>query len=142
MEAAYLLPMIFFLIWNVLFVSFFVYDQTVMLQGSYCTALRTERMRGTEEEKQKEAEYKFRESVAERVVCGHLEHQLSVTEETVIVKTKLEMNPPGGHYFQGFWQGAQQQSAEKWKPVAFIRDCRKTENILQLLQSGNTEVNE
>ena len=40
-----------FLIWNIIYLSFFLYNQSVGLQGSYCTALRTERLCGTNEEK-------------------------------------------------------------------------------------------
>lgn len=141
-ETSCLMPLIIFLIWNVLFLSFFVYDQTVTVQGSYCTALRIQRLTNKEMEKLEEGEKKFEEAVAERVVCGRLEHQISVEKEAVSVKTTLKMNAPAGLCFQSVWQGCQEQRAEKWEPVNFIRACRKAENILEFLKKGNMELEE
>ena len=141
-EASCLMPLIIFLIWNILFLSFFVYDQTVMMQGSYCTALRTQRLINEEAEKLEEGEKKFEDAVEERVVCGRLEHQISVEKEAVSVKTTLKMNAPAGLCFQSVWQGCQEQRVDKWEPVNFIRACRKAENILEFLKTGNVETEE
>lgn len=138
-EASYLLPILILLIWNILFLSFFVYDQTVMTQGSYCTVLRTQRLTGEQAERLEEGEKKFKEAVAERIVCGRLEHQISMEKESVSIKTKLTMNAPAGLCFQSLWQGGQEQCVEKWEPVNFIRTCRKAENVLEFLQKGNVE---
>lgn len=139
-EASCLMPLIIFLIWNLLFLSFFVYDETVMMQGNYCTALRTQRLNVEEAEKRGEGEKKFKEAVEERIVCGRLEHQILVEKEAVSVKSTLKMNAPAGLCFQSLWQGGQEQRTEKWEPVNFIRMCRKTENILEFLQKGNMEI--
>lgn len=136
-EAAYLLPLIVFLIWNILYLSFFLYDQSAILQGSYCTALRTERFIGTIEEKTEMAEQKYDHSVKEKVVCGSIYDEKDVTQGAITVNTKLNMYAPAGHFFQSLWRGEQRQRAEKWQPVTFIRNCRKTEDILDLLRAGN-----
>ncbi|WWR15827.1 hypothetical protein V1224_15355 [Lachnospiraceae bacterium JLR.KK008] len=133
-EAAYLLPLIVFLIWNLLYLSFFLYDQSVMLQGSYCTALRTERLAGTVEEKRELAEKKYEHSVEKKIVCGSAKNEKNVTWGTVTVSTELNMYAPAGQFFQSIWKGKQKQSAQKWQPVTFIRNCRKTKGIWDWLQ--------
>lgn len=136
-EASYLLPLIVFLIWNVLYLSFFLYDQSTILQGSYCTALRTERLHGTEEEKRAAAEEKYQDCVRSRIVYGELQEEKTITTGAVTIGTKLTMHAPAGGFLQSSWYGEQLQTAEKWEPVAFIRNCRKAENIWNILQAGD-----
>lgn len=135
-EAAYILPLIVFLIWNIVYLSFFLYNRSTILQGSYCSALRTERLYGTENEKREEAEEKYQLAVEEKTVCGTLTEEKEITNEKVSVRTKLDMQAPGGLFFWSSWHGEERQTAEKFQPVTFIRNCRKTENIWNLLQTG------
>ncbi len=136
-EAAYLLPRIFFLILNLLYLSFFLYDQSTIMQGCYCTALRTERLTAEEDVKEEEAETKYEKAVAEKVVCGSVEKEIDIAEEGVTAKATFDMKAPAGLVFQSDWQGEQKQTAEAWQPVEFIRNCRKAENLLEYIQTGN-----
>ena len=58
-EASLILPFVIFLIWNILYVSFFVYDQALLTQGSYTTALKAERYVGDLQERSDVAELKY-----------------------------------------------------------------------------------
>ncbi len=134
-EASYLLPFIMFLIWNILYLSFFLYDQSTVMQGSYCTALRTERMTGNQREKAAAAEEKYDVAVRKKIVCAEIAEEKEITEGSVIIVTKLNMYSPGGYFFQSLWHGEQKQTVEKWQPVTFIRNCRKVENITDFLRA-------
>lgn len=135
-EAACLLPVIVFLIWNLLYLSFFLYNQSMGLQGSYCTALRTERLCATDEERYREAEEKYKQAVIRRTAAASVEEEIEINRKYVQVKTVLHMRAPG-NMFQSLWEGYQKQSAAVWEPKAFIRKCRKAEKIGDLIQTGN-----
>ncbi len=136
-EASLLLPVIIFLIWNILYLSFFLYDQSTVLQGCYCTALRTERMIGTAEEKKIAAEEKYKQVVKQKTAATVLEYKMERSEDEVWVETEFTLQAPGENLFQSVWKGRQKQRADTWEPVAFIRKCRKAENIWNVIQSGN-----
>lgn len=134
-EMSLLLPLLVFLIWNILYLAFFLYDQSTVLQGNYCTALRTERVYGSEEEKWTVAEEKYHLAVRKKVVCGTIEKEIAIAEKGgVSVKTELKMRAPAAGFYDSVWQGVQMQEAEKWQPVTFIRNCRKAEDVLDFLQ--------
>lgn len=135
-EAALLLPFLIFLIWNLLYLAFFLYDQSTSLQGSYCTALRTERHYGTEAEKESLAEKKYELAVRKKLVEAGASHQIDLADN-VTVETELDMRAPATGFFQSSWHGVQKQCAEKWEPVAFIRGCRRVEDIAGLLKDEN-----
>ena len=81
-ESSFLLPLIFFLILNILYLSFFIYDQCILMQGCYVTALRLERLE-CEEEKQRIADEKFDRSTAKRLACANAERQIEMTDTQV-----------------------------------------------------------
>lgn len=132
-EAALLLPFLIFLIWHILYLAFFLYDQSTILQGSYCTALRTERHYGTEEEKESIAEKKYEQAVRKKLVEAVASYTINLTD-TVTVETEVDMRTPANGFFQGSWHGGQKQSADKWEPVEFIRNCRRASDIAELLK--------
>ena len=111
-------------------------NQSVLLQGSYVTALRTERMLGSDEEKEREAEKKFEESVEKRLACGSVEKDYAVSGGDVSVEGTLLLRAPGEGFFISRWNGKQRQKADRWRPVEFIRTCRKAEDIGKLLEMG------
>ena len=135
-EACYLLPLLFFLIWNVLYLSFYLYNQSVIVQGSYCTALRTERWAGPQKEKRNEAERKYADAVERNIAAGTIDRELIVGTDGVTVKSSMTMEGPGGRFFPSVWRGKQELRADKWEPVSFLRTCRKAENILQIVRTG------
>lgn len=135
-EASLLMPLIVFLIWNVLYMSFFAYNQSCALQGNYCTALRTER-HCKKEEKNELAEKKYELSVKERLVCADSAKEIEITNKNVAVTTSVTMHAPGAGFFHSTWQGKQRQQADVWQPVTFIRLCRSAENILDVIQDEN-----
>lgn len=135
-EASLILPVIIFLICNVLYLSFFLYDQCTVLQGSYCTALRTERMISGEEEKKMDAEEKYRQAVKEKAAAAVLEYEVAISEEGVCVETEFTVQAPGESLFYSVWKGKQEQKADTWEPAAFIRNCRKAENIWNLIHDN------
>ena len=135
-EASFILPLIVYLVWNIVYLSFFLYNRSILLQGSYCTALRTERLYGTEDENREEAEAKYRLAVKEKIAGGAIAEEKQVTKNEVTVLSKLDIRAPGEQFFWSNWHGEERQTAEKFQPVTFIRNCRKTENIWNLLQTG------
>ncbi len=135
-EASLLLPMIIFLIFNLLFLSFFLYDQCTILQGCYCTALCTERAIGTEEEKNAVALEKYKWSVRKKAVAANISEDINVQNGSVTVETMFSMKAPGRYFFQSIWNGRQKQTADQWEPVTFIRKCRKAETIGNIIQTG------
>lgn len=135
-EAALLMPFLIFLIWNILYLAFFLYDQSTSLQGSYCTALRAERHYGTEEEKESLAEKKYELAVRKKLVEATVSHTIELAD-AVTVETKTDMRVPTVGFFMNRWHGAQKQRAEKWQPVAFIRNCRRAGDIAELLKAQN-----
>lgn len=132
-EASLILPVIIFLICNILYLSFFLYDQCTVLQGSYCTALRTERMTGGAAEKKMEAEEKYEQAVKEKVAAAVLEYEIEISEEGVCVETEFTVRAPGESLFYSVWKERQEQKADTWEPASFIRSCRKAENIWNLI---------
>ena len=84
-EASLLLPVIIFLIWNILYLSFFLYDQSTVLQGCYCTALRTERMIGTAEEKKIAAEEKYKQAIKQKTAAAVLEYKMERSDRKSVV---------------------------------------------------------
>lgn len=138
LEAACLMPVIVFLIWNIIYLSFFLYNQSVGLQGSYCTALRTERLCGTNEEKYDAAEEKYEQAVIKKTAAASVRQEIEITRKGVQVATILCMRAPAGNMFHSLWEGQQKQRVATWEPKAFIRTCRKTEKIGELIQTGNS----
>ena len=135
-EACYLLPLIFLLIWNVLYLALYLYNQSVIVQGSYCTALRTERWIGSQEQRIEEAERKYAAAVEQKIAVGRVDREVIVGTDGVTVRSGLTMEAPGGRFFLSIWRGKQEQRADRWEPVSFLRACRKAENIWQIVQTG------
>lgn len=127
-EASFLMPLLVFLIWNVMYAAFFVYDQSTALQGNYCTALRTERMAGTLKEKTRAAEEKYDLSVRKKIAAADLRSSIEVTEREISVETGFTVRGPGGQFLHSLWEGRQKQSIKLWEPVKFIRNCRKVKD--------------
>lgn len=136
-EISFLMPFIVFLIWNVVYLAFYLYNQGATLQGSYQTALRIERYAGSEAEKNALAEEKYQDAVKTRIVCAESTKQIEISEKEVVVETRIQMRTPGKGFFHNVWQGGQRQQAEEWKPVRFIRTCRSAENIWNNFQNNN-----
>lgn len=130
-ESSFLLPLIFFLILNILYLSFFIYDQCILMQGCYVTALRLERLE-CEEEKQRIADEKFDRSTAKRLACANTERQIEMTDMQVKVSAAASVRAPGISFFQSFWKGRQEQTVDGWYPKRFIRRCRSTKGLLGL----------
>lgn len=129
-ELSLLIPFILFLIWNLLFLSFFLYDQSTALQGSYTTALRTERLLGAVGDKQSEAEKKYELVVSGKMACGEATPDIEATEKDVRVGTKVSMNAPGVPFYDSLWSGEHIMKADEWKPVKYIRMIRKGEKLI------------
>lgn len=134
-EVSLLFPFLIFLLWSIFYLALFVYDQSAALQGSYCTALRTERYDGTKEEKEELAEKKYELSVRKKIAGGRITPEIQITED-VSVTTLLDMKAPAAGLFKNAWHGQQRQQAEKWQPVAFIRKCRLAEDISEILKKS------
>lgn len=98
-ESSFLLPLIFFLILNILYLSFFIYDQCILMQGCYVTALRLERLE-CEEEKQRIADEKFDRSTAKRLACANAERQIEMTDTQVKVSAAASVRAPGISFFK------------------------------------------
>lgn len=130
-ESSFLLPLIFFLILNILYLSFFIYDQCILMQGCYVTALRLERLE-CEEEKQRIADEKFDRSTAKRLACANAERQIEMTDTQVKVSAAASVRAPGISFFQSFWKGRQEQTVDGWYPKRFIRRCRSAKGLLGL----------
>lgn len=131
-EASFLLPMFFFLILYLLYMSFFLYNQCVIVQGSYRTALSIQRLPGKEEERLLYGEEKYKEVVTKRLAgISSLDKKIIFQGQDVEVITKGNMQVPVKFLFLGSWNLVQKQSAEKMEPVSFIRNCRKAERILK-----------
>lgn len=128
-EASYILPIIIVLIWYLLFLSFFLYDQCVIMQGSYQAALRAERLLGTKEEKEALAFTKYEVDVKKKLIYMMPEKEIEVDEDRILLRTNSEMKFPGGIFFQKSWKARQQQKAASYEPVKFIRECRRYEKI-------------
>ncbi len=133
-EASLLMPFLVWLIWNILYLAFFVYNQSTILQGNYCTALRTERYCASAEERRVLSEEKYKVSVLEKLVCAGSTKEIEITEKEIIVTTELTMHAPGGRFYDSIWSGQQRQKADVWKPVAFIRLCRSAENAMDRMR--------
>lgn len=127
-EASLLLPFLIFLLWNLLYLSFFVYDQCAILQGNYCTALRIARSTAQEGEKDALAEKKYKEAVTDKLVCGEGKKEMEITEEEVLVTTEMTIRAPGEAFFPSLWTIRQRQTADVYRPVRFIRLCRSGQN--------------
>lgn len=133
-EMSLIMPFLIFLIWNLLYLSFFVYNQSTMLQGNYCTALRIERCNESELEKNELAEKKYKEAVLDKLVCAESEKKIEVSEKEVAVTTHVGMRAPGEGFLKSVWQIEQRQKADVYRPAAFIRLCRSAENIMDVIR--------
>lgn len=133
MEMTLLMPFIIFLIWNLLFLSFFLYDQCTAVEGCYVTALRTERWLGSDGEKQVEADKKYEEAVASKMACAKATPSIEVGAD-VSVGCELLMNAPGSMLYKSEWTGRHKMKADEWKPVRFIRNTRKAKAALELVR--------
>ncbi len=135
-EASLILPFVIFLIWNILYVSFFVYDQAVLTEGSYTTALKAERTVGDLNERSSVAELKYQNDVGDRVVIGSVTMKQTVTEEETEVETQLALTGPGGAFYNSTWSAGQKKRVDAYQPVNFIRNCRQLEKIKNRLNAG------
>ena len=133
-EVSLLMPFLIFLIWNILYLALFTYNQSTILQGNYCTALRTERSLGTREEREQLAEKKYDVSVKKKLAGGNVVEEIEISE-AVTVATTLNMQSPAIGFFHSTWQGKNEMQVEKWQPVTFIRNCRVVENIADALKN-------
>lgn len=138
-EASLILPFLIFLIWNLCYLSFFLYDQNIALQGNYTTALRAERGGSAEAEKYQLAEEKYKRAVGEKLVCAESRKEIEIKEDEITVTTKFSMKAPGGMLFYSGWESDQKMKVKSYEPVAWIRRCRSTENMLEQIQSKNKE---
>lgn len=138
-EASFLLPLIVYLIWNCIFLSFFVYDQCIVMQGSYCSALRAERLMADDPEKRAVLEEKYRQTVENRKVMCSISTEKELSDQRILMNTGISMKAPGGRFFFSTWGSNQHQVVEKFEPVVFIRMCRKAENIIDFWNAGKTE---
>ena len=134
-EASLILPFAIFLIWNILYVSFFVYDQALLTQGSYMTALKAERTVGDLNEKSGIAETKYQNDVRDRVVIGSVAMKQTVTDEETEVETQLSLTGPGAAFYNSNWNAGQKKRVDAYQPVNFIRNCRQLEKIKSGLRS-------
>ncbi|MCR4705283.1 MAG: pilus assembly protein [Lachnospiraceae bacterium] len=128
-EASLILPFAIFLIWNILYVSFFVYDQALLTQGSYTTALKAERHIGDLNEKSGIAEMKYENDVKDRIVIGSVTMKQTVTDEETEVETQLSLTGPGSAFYNSNWGAEQKKRVDGYRPVNFIRNCRQLEKI-------------
>ena len=138
-EASFLLPLIVYLIWNCVFLSFFVYDQCIVMQGSYCSALGAERLVADDSEKKVMLEEKYRETVENRKVMCSISTEKELSDQKIVIDAGINMKAPGGRFFFSNWRSEQHQAVEKFEPVAFIRMCRKAENLIDFWNAGKTE---
>ncbi len=138
-EASFLLPLIVYLIWNCVFLCFFVYDQCIVMQGSYCSALRAERLIGDDSEKKAVLEEKYRRMVENRKVMCSIDSEKELSGQRILIDTRIRMQAPGGKFFYSGWGSGQRQTVETFEPVSFIRMCRKAENIMDFWTSRKAE---
>lgn len=138
-EASFLLPLIVYLIWNCVFLSFFVYDQCIVMQGSYCSALRAERLAADDSEKRAMLEEKYRRMVENRKVMCRISSEKELSDQRILIDTRINMQAPGGQFFYSSWGSGQRQTVETFEPVSFIRMCRKAENIMDFWNSKKAE---
>lgn len=139
MEASFLLPLIVYLIWNCVFLCFFVYDQCIVMQGSYCSALRAERLIADNSEKRAMLEEKYRQTVENRKVMCNIRSQKELSDQRILIDAEINMKAPGGGFFFSNWKSGQHQAVEKFEPVTFIRMCRKAEDVADFWNSKKTE---
>lgn len=135
-EISLLIPFILFLIWNLLFLSFFLYNQSTAFQGCYATALRTERWLGTVSDKEAEASKKYEEAVASKLACGEDTVNLRVTDKDVVIGADLSMNAPGSPLYDSLWKGRVEGKADEWAPVRYIRNIRKGLALVNTVKEG------
>lgn len=139
-EASFLLPILLFLLIYVLYLAFFLYDQCIILQGSYQTALSTERMVGEEEEKIEAGEEKYGRIVTRRLIhLPEMEKELRIQEGDVWVTSRGIFQVPAAFLFDGSWKFAQNQKAVNMEPVHFIRVCNRVKKAADVLQKENGE---
>lgn len=134
-ETSLILPFVIFLIWNTLYFSFFVYDQALLTQGSYTTALKAERYVGDLGERSDAAEMKYENDVKDRIVIGSVTMKQTVTDEETEVETQLSLTGPGSAFYNSRWDAGQKKRVDAYRPVNFIRNCRQLEKIKRGLNS-------
>ncbi len=134
-EASLILPFVIFLIWNILYVAFFVYDQALLTQGSYATALKAERYVGDLQERSDVAEMKYENDVRDRIVIGSVTMKQTITDEEAEVETQLSLTGPGAAFYNSSWGAGQKKRVDDYQPVNFIRNCRQLEKIKSGLSS-------
>lgn len=129
-ELAFIMPFILFLIWNTLFLSFFAYDQALLTQGTYTTALCMERAVEGVQSKEEIYKEKMLFDVKNRIVVAAVDYKQQIGDDIAIEST-LHVNGPGKAYYQSAWNASQKKVVSKYEPVAFIRNCRKAEKVLE-----------
>lgn len=132
-EVSLLMPFILFVIWNIIFLSFYLYDHSTALQGCYMTALRTERWLGDIQEKQSEAEKKYEEAVSSKMACAEESQDLQVRDKGVTVGCNVMMNAPGLPFYQSSWEGGHKMTADDFRPVRYIRNIRKLKKAVSAI---------
>lgn len=138
-EASFILPIIIFLVWNLLFLAFYLHDQSLAMEGSYMTALRTERLVGGIERKERIAQTKLEQDLDKRLAASDVQSRKKISKKDVEIETEVQMDAPAAVFFQSSWKGSQYQKADAFWPVDFIRNCRKAEDIKEYIKKKTGE---
>lgn len=134
LEAALVMPMVWFSLFFMIFAGFFQYDRCIAEQDGKRIILRASEMRGKDEATVIRTVMGDGELAGEKklLFSDAAQKELQVKRDKVRIKISGRVNTildsfSNGGNFRIFFYGAEYE-AKKYDPVHFIRTCRRIEN--------------
>lgn len=131
LEAAMLMPLVWFVLFFAVFMGFFLYDRCIAEQDCKIILLQTSNM---EEKDEAEIIRKIKERVnladkKKLLFSNSVEQQFHVTDQKAVIKIKgtvptvLNGLLKDGRF--SFFSYASEYETDRYDPVKFIRNCRR-----------------
>lgn len=132
-EMSIILPLILLIICSMLYLLFFLYDESCVQQIGYLAALRGTKQIGDEEEKIKTTDSyctKMQEEYLWAVKNNEVTIECQGSNISVLLTGQV-FTPLGNKFFQNTWTYQIKESAENYKPVHLVRQYKKLQKVLE-----------
>ena len=133
-EAALLMPMVWFALFFMIFAGFFQYDRCIAEQDSKIIVLRASDMRKKEEAKviQKVLDKGELAGKKRLLFSNPVQREFHISKDRAIMKIRGKVNTVLNNLIKEsaltVFEYAAEYEAENFEPVSFIRMCRRIEN--------------
>lgn len=137
-EAAVIVPIIFVILWLVIYMGLYLYDRNVVYFDAYLSAFRAAELTETDnEEAYSEAAAQMEQAIEGQLIAlPEITQEITVTWKGVQITYSGEVVVPvmqNGLLFEewGSYAFAGEAHAERHRPVTFIRRCRALEKLAE-----------